>query len=171
VTATDGDLIAVGRIGKPRGVRGEVFVEPWTDSPDERFGAGVVLQTDPPEPGPLTVTAISSGGNRLVMHFAGVDDRSAAEALRGVRLVMRADERPDIEDPDEFYVTDLVGLAARTPAGDDLGPVRDVLHIGDADYLVLDVRGAERLVPAIVPEIDVAGGTVVVDPPEGLFEL
>jgi 16S rRNA processing protein RimM len=168
------DVVAVGRIGRPRGVRGEVFVEPWTDAPDERFAPGSVLRTDPGPAGPLTVEAFSAASGRLVVRFAGVADRSAAEALRDVQLVVPAAERPRLDDPDEFYDTDLIGLAARTPGGEPLGSVADVVHAAGASYLVLDLTGRERLVPfveAIVPQVDVAGGTVVIDPPEGLFEL
>jgi 16S rRNA processing protein RimM len=110
----------------------------------------------------------------MVLRFAGVIDRPGAEALRGVRLVIPASARPPIEDPDEFYASDLVGLAARTPAGADLGAVRDVIDIAGADYLVLDVDGVERLVPfvaPVVPTVDIAGGRVVIDPPDGLFDL
>ncbi|HET8581849.1 MAG TPA: ribosome maturation factor RimM [Jatrophihabitans sp.] len=168
------DVVAVGRIGRPRGVRGEVFVEPWTDAPDERFAPGSVLRTAPEPAGPLTVEEYSAAGGRLVVRFAGVADRAAAEALRDVQLVVPAAERPRLDDPDEFYDTDLIGLAARTPGGEPLGPVADVVHAAGASYLVLDLGGRERLVPfveAIVPQVDVAGGTVVIDPPEGLFEL
>lgn len=166
--------VVVGRIGPARGVRGEVFVAPFTDAPDERFAPGSVMRTDPVDAGPLTVTAMSLAGGKLVVRFAGIDDRGAAQALRGVRLVMAASGRPSLEDPDEFYDTDLVGLRARTVTGADLGPVREVLHAGGADYLVLDVGGAERLVPfvaAVVPTVDLAAGIVEIDPPEGLFDL
>ncbi len=171
---TADNLVAVGRIGRPRGVRGATFVEPWTDDPDERFAAGVVLSTDPPEAGPLTVESSSTAGGKLVVSFASVDDREGAEALRGVRLLLPVSERPVLDDPDDFYDTDLIGLAARTVAGADLGPVRDVLHAGGADYLVLDLEGREVLVPfvrAIVPTVDLAGGAVVIDAPDGLLEL
>lgn len=170
---TSDDVIAVGRIGRPRGVRGEAFVEPWTDDPLDRFAVGSVLATDPTEAGPLTVADMSLAGGRLVVRFDGVDDRSAAEALRGVQLLIDAGTRPPLEDPDDFYDTELIGLAARTVTGAHLGPVRDVLHAGGADYLVLDVEGHERLVPfvrAIVPTVDLAGGAVVIDPPDGLFD-
>ena len=82
--------------------------------------------------------------------------------------------RPALEDPEVFYACDLVGLSARTLSGAALGPVRDVLDLAGAEYLVLDVDGRERLVPfvaAIVPTVDIAGGVVVIDPPEGLFDL
>ncbi len=175
MTADPGaEYVAVGRIGPARGVRGAVFVEPWTDDPAQRFAVGSVLLTEPAAAGPLTVETANHGGAKLVVQFAGVTDRTSAEALHGVRLVMPAAERPALEDPDEFYASDLVGLRARTVAGVELGPVRDVLNLAGAEYLVLDVTGAERLVPfvtAIVPTVDLAGGVVVVDPPEGLFDL
>jgi 16S rRNA processing protein RimM len=122
----------------------------------------------------LTVEASSVSGGKLVVHFAGVDDREAAESLRGTELFVPADQRPALDDPDEFYDTDLVGLEARTVAGERLGPVRNVLHAGGASYLVVDIDGREQLIPfvaAIVPEVDLATATVTVDPPEGLLEL
>jgi 16S rRNA processing protein RimM len=170
----DTTVVAIGRIGPARGVRGDVFVEPWTDDPELRFAAGSVLRTEPAAAGPLTVEASSLQSGKLVVHFDGVFDRPGAEALRGIQLVLPVADRPPLEDPDDFYDTDLVGLSARTLDGRELGPVRDVLHAGGAAYLVLEVEGRERLVPfvsAIVPKVDVAGGTVELDPPEGLFDL
>lgn len=169
-----GELVGIGRIGRPRGVRGEVFVEPWTDAPDERYTPGAVLLADPTDAGPLTVETASTASGKLVVRFAGVTDRTAAEALRGVQLLVPAADRPRLDDPDEFYDSELVGLAARTPAGAELGPVTDVVHAGGASYLVLQVDRREQLVPfvkAIVPTVDIAGGSVVVDPPDGLLEL
>jgi len=168
------ELLTVGRIGPPRGIRGDLFVEPFTDDPENRFAVGSVLQTEPAGAGPLTVEKLDLAGARMVLRFAGVADRTAAEALRGVRLVVPAGERPPIDDPDEFYASDLIGLAARLPDGRDLGPVADVIDIAGADYLVLDLAGAEKLVPfvaAVVPTVDLAAGLVVIDPPDGLFEL
>lgn len=169
-----GELIAIGRIGSARGVRGELFVQPFTDVPEERFAVGSVLDTEPASAGPLSVDYLNLGGPKMVLRFAGVDTRQAAEALRGVQLVIPASARPVIDDPDEFYASDLVGLAARTADGGELGPIVDVIDIAGADYLVLQFGGAERLVPfveAIVPTVDIAAGLVVIAPPEGLFEL
>ena len=162
------DLVAVGRVGPARGVRGDVFVQPWTDAPHERFAAGAVLRTD--RGGQLVVAEGSVQSGKQVVHFDGVDDRAGAEALRGTVLFVPAAERPALEDPDEFYDTDLVGLAVRTVDGEELGEVGDVVHAGGASYLAV----GEHLVPfvrAIVPSVDLAAGVVVVDPPEGLFEL
>jgi 16S rRNA processing protein RimM len=174
VSVDPDDLVVVGRIGPVRGVRGDVFVAPFTDAPEERFAPGAVLRTDPPSAGPLTVVSSSSASGKLVVHFDGVDGRPAAEALRGVQLVVAAADRPRLEDPDEFYDTDLVGLTARTVGGEELGPVSDVIHVGGADYLVVQMAAREQLIPfvaAIVPTVDLAGGSVLIDPPDGLFEV
>ncbi len=174
MAATDDDLVAVGRIGPASGVRGEVVVRAFTDQPDDRFASGAVVIAEPAGTGPLTVASARWQGRRLIVRFEGVDDRTGAEALRGTDLFIAASQRPDLDDPDDFYDTDLIGLAASTVDGRRLGPVRDVVHAPAADYLVIDVEGRERLVPfvaAMVPSVDVAAGTVTVDPPEGLFEL
>jgi 16S rRNA processing protein RimM len=172
--AEGGEDVTVGRVGAPRGVHGEVFVQPFTDDPQTRFAVGAQLRTDPAGAGPLTVAAANHSGAKLVLHFDGVDDREAAQALRGVRLVVARGERPALEDPDEFYADDLVGLDAVRADGAALGPVRDVLDVAGADYLVVEVDGRERLVPfvaAIVPTVDLAARRVVIDPPDGLFDL
>lgn len=168
------DDLVVGKIGPARGIKGEVFVQPWTDSPEDRFAPGAVLRTRPAERGPLTVESANFNGPKLAVRFAEVAGRSAAEALRGTELVIAAEERPPLDDPDEYYTSDLLGLAAVTVDGRDLGPVQDVIDIAGADYLVLTVDDTERLVPfvaAIVPTVDIPGGRVVIDPPEGLFDL
>ncbi len=171
---SDDDAVSVGRIGPVHGVRGEVLVEPWTDQPEVRFAAGAVLMTEPASAGPLTVDASRLQGGRLVVHFAGVFDRAAAAQLRGVRLLVDAASRNRLDDPDEFYDTDLIGLQARRADGVPLGPVLDVVHVGPSDYLVVEVEGVQRLVPfvaAIVTGVDVGAGWVEIDPPEGLFDL
>jgi 16S rRNA processing protein RimM len=169
--AGEDELVVVGRIGPPHGVHGAVVVQPLTDAPDERFAPGCRLQT-----GGDTLTVASSRwqGNRLIVEFAGIADRDAAYALHGTELHVPASGRPTLDDPNDFYDTDLIGLAASTVDGTPLGPVRDVVHAPAGDYLVVEVGGRERLVPfvaTIVPSVDVAGGRVVVDPPEGLFDL
>jgi 16S rRNA processing protein RimM len=168
------EVVAVGRIGKAHGIRGDVFVEPWTDVPDERFVAGAVFETDPSDRGPLTVTSIRNHSGKLVLHFEGFDDRNSVEAIRGSYLVIDASDRPVIDDPDEFYDTDLIGLSVRTVDGQELGPVTDVLHSPADSLLAIDWSGREILVPfrkEFVPTVDVAQGLIEIDPPDGLFEL
>lgn len=167
-------LVVVGQVGRAHGVRGQVAVAPRTDDPELRFAAGSVLVTDPPERGPLIVAETRLHSGRLLVRFEGVADRTGAEALRGTSLLVDPDQRPPLEDPDDFYDTELIGLRALDPAGATLGVVADVIHAPGSDLLALRVDGREVLVPfvrQIVPHVDVAGGTLTVDPPEGLFEL
>ncbi len=167
--------LVVGRIIRPHGVRGEVVVNIHTDSPAERFAAGSVLATDPAGAGPLTIDGVRPHQGRLLVTFEGVADRDVADHLRGVYLVVDSDSIPDPDDPDEFHDHQLVGLRAETPEGETLGEVLRVEHAPAADLLVLRLAdGREGLVPfvrAIVSEVDVRTGRVVMTPPDGLFDL
>ena len=167
--------LVVGRVLRAHGIAGEVAVEVRTDSPDVRFADGAALDTEPAERGPLTVQRTRWHSGRLLVCFEGVADRNAAEALRGTLLVADSSTSPRGDDPDEFWDHQLAGLVAVTTADVVLGSVVEVAHPPGAAVLVIRANdGAELLVPfvrAIVPEVDVAGGRVVIDPPPGLLEL
>jgi len=167
------DQIAVGRIGRAHGVRGEVVVDVRTDDPDGRFAPGTVLATDPEEAGPLTVERARWHSGRLLLRFTGVDDRTAAEQLRGTWLVVDADELPPPEDPDEFLDHQLVGLTVVTTGGETVGAVTEIRHYGQDLLVIRRENGEEAMVPfvaALVPEVDLDGGRIVVDPPPGLLD-
>jgi 16S rRNA processing protein RimM len=161
---------------RAHGIRGEVVVDVRTDEPAERFAVGSVLATDPAAVRDgLKIETVRPHQGRLLIVFEGVYDRTAAEALKGIRLcVDSADVRPSA-DPDEFNDHQLIGLRAVGVDGEMLGEVVAIDHAPASDLLVLrlpDQRSA--LVPfvkAIVPEVDLAGGRVVLTPPEGLLDL
>jgi 16S rRNA processing protein RimM len=167
--------LVIGRILRPHGVRGEVVVDIHTDSPAERFAVGSVLATDPAAAGPLTISELRPHQGRLLILFDGCADRDVADQLRGVELVVDSASIPDPEDPDEFNDHQLVGLWAEKPDGERLGEVIRVEHGPGSDLLVLRLAdGRQGLVPfvrAIVPEVDIPAGRVVMTPPEGLFDL
>lgn len=170
----DPEFLVVARIGRPHGLRGELTVEVRTDDPDERFVPGRRLLTDPETRGPLTVRTAAYHSGRWVLGIEGVDDRAGAEALRNTLLLVPAAELPVLVDPEEFYDHQLVGLPVRTGGGEAMGVVSDVVHGPAGDLLVLQRDGRETLIPFIrqmVPTVDLSGGFVVVDPPEGLLEL
>jgi 16S rRNA processing protein RimM len=163
--------LVVGRVARPHGVRGEVSVEVRTDDPGRRFAVGSVLATDPAAAGPLAVESARWHSGRLLVSFAGITDRDQAEELRGVWLTLDSAEAGTPEDPDEFHDHELIGLDVVTVSGDPVGRVTEVRHYGQ-DLLVIEPD--EILIPfvaAIVPEVDVAAGRLVIDPPPGLLEL
>jgi 16S rRNA processing protein RimM len=173
------DTVVVGRIGRPHGVRGLATVEVRTDDPDLRFAPGSVLLTDPPERGPLTVVDKRWHSGTLLLQLAdrgGVvfGTREDVDALRNTLLVVPIEDLPEIEEPDSFYDHQLVGLAVRLPDGTVVGGITAVRHEAQDLLVVRRSEGGEALVPfvsAIVPTVDVAGGFVVIDPPEGLLDL
>ncbi|RRO16220.1 ribosome maturation factor RimM [Saccharopolyspora rhizosphaerae] len=180
------EALAVGRVVRPHGVRGELVVEVLTDSPELRFVPGSVLGLKhrsgqgKKSAQSLTVTAARQHAGRLLVRAEGVDGRDAAEELRGALLTVSADQAESPEDPDEFHDTELIGLRAVLVSGSEVGVVRDVLHSPAGELLSIAVEDPdaekgerEALVPfvaAIVPEVDVDAGKVVLDPPEGLLE-
>ncbi|HEX6970329.1 MAG TPA: ribosome maturation factor RimM [Micromonosporaceae bacterium] len=178
-------LLVVGEIVRPHGIRGEVAVAVRTDEPEARFAVGSVLFTDPtanrhrepgePVPDRLTVQAVRWHQGRLLVTFEGFDDRNRAEMLRGVPLCVDSETVGVPSDPDEYHDFQLVGLTAVDPAGETLGEVVRVDHAPASDLLVLRrPDGRTALIPfvkAIVPEVDLAGGRIVIDPPGGLLDL
>ncbi len=171
--------MVVGRIGRPHGVRGQVTVEVRTDDPDLRFAPGATLLTDPASRGPLTVAAARWHSGVLLLTLTGPDgdvvaDREAADELRNTQLLVPVEDLPALEDPDSFYDHQLVGLVAALPDGEVVGEVTAVRHEGTELLVVRRPDRPDLLVPfvsAIVPTVDLAGGRVVIDPPEGLLEL
>ncbi|SFW91166.1 ribosome maturation factor RimM [Amycolatopsis australiensis] len=167
--------VVVGRIAKAHGIRGELAVDVRTDSPDERFrvGAAVTTKLRDGSKRELTIAAAREHSGRLLVRFEEVQTRDVAETLRGALLTVDTDALPPTEDPDEFYDHELAGLRAELLDGTVVGKVVEVVHSPAGELLELDVDGRSALVPfvrAIVPTVDVAGGRVVLDPPEGLLD-
>jgi 16S rRNA processing protein RimM len=174
--------IIVGRVGRPHGIRGEVVIGVRTDEPDLRFAVGTTLGLGPapdgdPPPQQLRVTSARWHSGQLLVTFAGITGRTAAGELTGSWLSVDSSQLPATSDPDEFRDHELIGLSVRTPAGENVGVVTDVLHYGQDLLVVRRSGGAEDgeeiLVPfvkAIVPEVDVAAGLLVIDPPAGLLD-
>jgi len=166
--------VTVGRIGRPHGIRGDVVVGVRTDEPELRFARGSQLDTDPAEVGPLTVAGSKWHSGELLVRFEGVSDRDAAAELRGTWLTVDSATIAPLEDPDEFRDGDLVGLSVRTVDGTPVGTVDDVLHSGQDVLVIKSADGREVMVPfvkPIVPDVDIPGGTLTINPPDGLLNL
>lgn len=162
--------VTVARIGRAHGLRGDVVLDIRTDDPAARLAPGMVLRTEPAELGPLTIDRVRNDSGRWYAAFVGHTDRTAAEALRGVALVVAS---ADVVEEDAWYAAELRGLRAEGLDGDLLGEVVGLQHRPAQDLLEVRVLdGSVALVPfvrQIVPVVDVAGGRIVLDPPAGLL--
>lgn len=170
--------LLVGRVVKAHGITGEVVVDSHTDDPDIRFAPGNKLRAKGSrgigDRGSYVVEGTREHGARLLVRFAGVGDRSAADALRGSLFVVDSDDLPQIDEPDTYYDHQLEGLAVRTIAGQDIGVVAEVLHTAAGELLAVRREAGEVLVPfvrAIVLTVSLDEGFVEIDPPDGLLNL
>jgi 16S rRNA processing protein RimM len=167
---TDGPAwIAVGRIGRAHGVKGEVSVLPLSQVP-ERFESGSRLFLGEGEDRPVTVRAARRHHSRLLVAFDGVTDRDGAEALQGSYLFVPVSEAPVLPEG-EFWTHELVGCVVMSDGGRELGRVREILHTPANDVWAVDGEGGEILVPAlldVVASVDVAGRRIVVREVPGL---
>jgi 16S rRNA processing protein RimM len=164
------DRICLGIITAPHGVKGLVRVKSFTAEPDAIAAYGPLED----EAGRrLALSFIGAAKGVQLARIAGVEDRDAAERLKGVRLYLPRAALPATED-EEYYHADLLGLAAELPDGTRLGEVRAIYGFGAGDSIEIARPGAAPLlVPftrAAVPVVDLAHGRIVVDPPEGLLQ-
>lgn len=159
--------VCVAQIGAAHGLKGEVRLWSFTQEPPD-FAAYGALET---EDGlrKLEVENARFAKDYFVAKFAGIDERNAAEALRNVKLYVARERLPDVSEDDTFYHADLIGLSAVTRDNAAFGEVVGVQNFGAGD--ILEIRrgdGSTLMLPfteTVVPEIDLKGGTIVVDPP------
>lgn len=163
------DRVCVGVIGGVHGVRGIVKVKPFTADPADVVAYGPL--TDKSGSRVIALTLLSRHKGQWLARVEGVDDRSAAEALRGTELYAERSRLPAPEE-DEFYHADLIGLRAELPDGSLFGTVRALHDFGAGDVIEIALAaGGTVVLPftrATVPAIDVAAGRVVIEPPQEL---
>ncbi len=163
--------VVVGRVVRPHGIRGEVVVAVSTDRPAERFAPGAVLHR--PTGRDLVVRGARRHGDRWLLRLSGVTTRDQADDLRGVDLAVDVEPGEGAE-PDEFLIPALVGARVRLTDGAAVGTVAAVEQHPMQDLLVVRVEGSREVrvpfVRALVPEVDLERGELVIDPPEGLLD-
>ncbi len=165
--AGDNKLL-MGRIGAAHGIKGEVRIQSFTEDPLALASYGP-LSTN--KPGlTIKILAARTTTNVLVARLEGINDRNAAEKLNGVELYVDRALLPDPDDDDDFYHADLIGLKARLADGSEIGEVMAVPNFGAGDLLeIRDPRSGDTyLYPfskAVVPEVRVAEGYLLIDPP------
>lgn len=184
------ELVVLGRLGRPHGIRGEIRAEYYAESP-LLLEKPLLLQAGRALPRPVRVASWRYWQDRLILKLEGVDDRSAAELLRGQELLMEGELLPEA-DEDEAYLHDMIGLpvfsreeegSARPigvlenvlfPAGQEIWSIR---AYRDGEYdpeSPQRASGHEILFPAVpefVDDIDLDAGRILIAPPSGLLEL
>ena len=176
--AESDDWLSVGKIVGVQGLQGELRVNPASDFP-ERFTAPGPRWLRSRKGGEPTEIQLKKGrqlpGKSLfVVRLEGIDNRSAAQALVGQELLVAGDDRPELAEG-EFHLLDLVGLEARLTAnGPAIGTVTDLISGGNDLLEIKTADGRKLLIPfveAIVPEVQLEDGWLLITPPPGLLEL
>lgn len=166
------ERILVGVIAGAHGVRGQVRIRSFTADPKGVAAYGPVFDETGRRSLKLTVVGATKGS--VIARVEGVEDRNAAEALKGLRLYVPRSALPEPED-DEYYHADLIGLAVELPGGEPFGRIAAVQNYGAGDVLEIQPQtgGPTVVVPftrAVVPVVDIPGGRIVLEPPPGLLD-
>lgn len=169
--------LRVGRLLKAHGLKGAIKLELYTDSPNERFVPGAVLELQVPEESPwfgksVTVTDLKWFNSSPVLFLKDVSDRTQAETL--IKAILLVEQPLDVspQEPDAWYDHQLAGLKVLRD-GLEIGTLLRVDHMPAQDLLVVKTSEAEVLLPfvkAFVPKVDVEAGVIEITPPGGLFE-
>ena len=162
--------LAVGRIGRAHGVKGEMSILPLSQV-GTRFQSGSRLFAGEGTDRPMVVSSSRQHGKRLLVSFEGVLDRDGAEALQGTYLFVPASEAPPLPEG-EYWTHQLIGCEVFTEGGRTLGHLREVIHTRANDvWSVQGEDGSDLLVPAlkdVVGEVDVDARRIVVREVPGL---
>ncbi|MPZ19271.1 MAG: ribosome maturation factor RimM [Luteitalea sp.] len=168
------EMVVVGTIARPHGIRGEVAIDPQTDFPDERFRRGAQLFVKRAgQVERLTVRGCRAHQRRVLVLFEGVATRTAAEALGRAELRVPASTLQSLP-PDTYYQHDLVGCRVRLASGELVGEVVGYDAGPEAGRLVVRSARGELLIPlvrSICVSVDTGAKDILVDPPEGLLDL
>ncbi len=157
-------MVCIGAVADAHGVRGDVKIKPFTAKPKDVAAYGPVLDVDGMRAFDISLVGEVKGA--VVARLAGVSSRDGAEALKGLRLHVPRERLPNV-DEDEFYHADLIGLAAVSADGQDMGIVNALYDFGAGDLIeIRQLSGELILLPftrEAVPVIDLVAGFVSVD--------
>lgn len=165
--------LAVARIGRPHGIKGEVTIENLTDRPEERFVEGSTLECDSPLHQMLEISRVRVHQGTWMLTFTQVADRNEAERLRNSRLYADVDLDQTVEEDESYHIEQLRGLKVQGIDGREIGVVIDVENLPGQDLLKVETVRGERLIPMVqqfIEEIDLIQGHIVVRLPDGLVD-
>lgn len=167
------DLVAIARIAKPRGLKGEVVADILTDFPERFDGLKSVIAVMPDDNRrELTIENHWFQSERLVLKFAGINSIEEGETLRNAEICVPEADAVEL-DEGEYFDWQLTGCRVVTVLGEQIGKVRELMRTGATEILVVD-GDKEYLIPfaeAICTEVDIENGVIVIDPPDRLLEF
>lgn len=180
------ELISLGRLARAHGIKGEIRVEYDAESP-ELLDLPLFMRAGNAVPRPVTLAGFRYWKDQLIIRIEGVNDRSAAEMMRGYELLIRESDLPEA-DPDEPYLRDIIGLDIVLDSnGEHLGVLEDVFFPADQEIWVIRAQNPKKegdstespadyeilfpAVPEFVTDIDLDKGIIRIEPPQGLLEL
>ncbi|MEP6594054.1 MAG: ribosome maturation factor RimM [Acidobacteriota bacterium] len=165
------DLLLVGRVARPHGIRGQVIVTPETDFPGDRFRNGQTLLVGAADrPVERRITEVRFHQGRPILALDGIETMDAAEGLAGAEVWVHQGGLEPLP-AGTYYRHDLVGCEVQDRSGGVIGRVTAVEGTLDRSYLVVDGHVMLPLVEGICAEVDMAARRIVVDPPAGLLEI
>lgn len=162
----DKNRIELGVITGPHGIRGEVTIKPFTETPLDQFHA----LTDETGTTPITIKKLRAASKgRLIATLAGLTNRNQAEELKGTILTIARDELPDLQE-DEFYYSDLLGLEARLQSGEIYGRVLNIANHGAGDLLEILPQNSQTSMYLLftretVPSLSIDKGYITINLP------
>ena len=158
-------LVCLGQIGAPHGVRGEVRLRSFTAEP-EAIAAYGPLQTE--DGRTIAIESLRPAKDHFVATLSGIHDRDAAAQFANVKLYVPRERLPQLADPEEFYHSDLIGLAVVDRSGQRFGSVMAIHNFGAGDLIELKLDASSKtemlaFSDANVPRVDIAAGKLVLD--------
>ncbi len=165
--------LAVARIGRPHGIKGEVTIEALTDRPGERFVAGNTLECDSPLHQVLEISRVRVHQGVWMLTFNQIVDRNEAERLRNSRLYAEVDLDQSVDEDESYHVEQLKGMKVQGIDGLEIGIVIDVENLPGQDLLKVETAKGERLIPMVqqfIEEINLNERRIVVRVPDGLVD-
>jgi 16S rRNA processing protein RimM len=168
------EIVAIARIVRPRGLKGEIIAEILTDFPErfELLDKTIVVQKGG-ERSDLKIENFWFQNDRVILKFAGYDSVEAAETLRDTDVCVPESEVVELDDG-EFFDWQLEGCSVETVGGERLGRVRSLMRTGGPELLVVEGETKEFLIPfaeAICIDVDVENRLIKIDPPDGLLDF
>jgi len=168
------DLVAIARLSKPRGLRGEIVADILTNFPERFENLKLVLLVRPDgKRAEIEIEKFWFQKNRIVFKFANFDSIEAAETLRNCEICIAETEAVELE-ADEFFDWELEGCAVETVEGERIGTVKELMRTGGTEILVVAGEQKEYLIPfaeTICTSVDVENKLIKVDAPEGLLDF